>query len=797
MERIYTLSVANTAKARIWEARSFTWEALVERFRAIRRTEETCAEYDAAPKRERDAVKDGPAFVAGVLEGGKRRKGCVQARSCVVLDADTSDAELLRDWGMLIGDAAILYPTHSSRAGSLKHRLVIPLARDVSADEYVPLAMRLAETLGLQRFDATTYQPERLMYFPSASADADAAVEVFEGTPLDPDEWLATYEDWTDVSTWPVQPKGVERRAEKAPDPRNKRGAVGAFCRAYTIEEAIDAFLGETYAQAGREGRYTYVPGSTVGGVVCYSDLWAYSNHATDPAGGKLANAFDLVRIHRYGELDAEADEDTPVTALPSYSAMCEWAQSLESVAVELARGAAASAAEDFADEEEVPSDDTWKAKLDTNAKTGAIEPSMGNLALIFGNDPGLANKLWRDVETDAIWVRARRLPWREIPGGAALWSDRDDAQVRKYLEIHYGIVGKSKIEDTVSCEADRRLYDPLREKLEALPDWDGVCRLDELLIDALGAEDCEYTRQVTRKTLAGAVARAMDPGCKWDHMPVLEGSQGLGKSTFWETLAGKEYFTDSMTVADMEHPKVAAEKLQGKWIAEVAELDGMAKASVERMKSFITTKADNYRAAYARRAAVYQRRCIIVGTGNNLNGYLRDATGNRRFWPVRVTSDLDSALLTPDYVEQIWAEAKVAYEAGETLYLEGEADRQAEVRQREAMETDPREGRVRDYLDAPVPPDFRSWSQEDREAFWDAPGEPQEDWTPREHIAVMEIWHEALGQPVTRINTQERNQILTMLRRLGYVPAGKTQRFKAYGPVKVFTRKQVTDVTV
>lgn len=799
MERIYTLSTARSSKASSWKRRSFTWDALVERFCEVRRTEETCAEFDAAPKRERDAIKDGPAFVAGALKDGRRRKGCVEARSCVVLDADASDAELMGDWRMLVGDAAILYPTHSSRPGAMKHRLVIPLARDVSADEYVPLAMRLAETLGLARFDATTYQPERLMYFPSASADAEASVEVCQGGPLDPDEWLATYEDWRDASSWPVQPKGVERHAEKAPDPRNKRGAVGAFCRAYPVEAAIEEFLSEVYAPAGREGRYTYLGGTSVAGVACYSGLWAYSNHATDPAGGKLANAFDLVRVHRYGDLDEDSPEDAPVTALPSYTAMCEWAAGLEPVAVELARGAVEAAAEDFADDE-AEADDAWKAKLATNAKTGVIESSMGNLALIFKSDPGLANKLWRDVETDAVWVRAKRLPWREVEGGASLWSDRDDAQVRKYLEIHYGIVGKSKVEDTVSCEADRRLYDPLREKLEALPAWDGVPRLDEALIDALGAEDCEYTRQATRKALAAAVGRAYDPGCKWDYMLVLEGDQGLGKSTFWEILAGREFFTDSVTVEDMERPKVAAEKMQGKWITEVAEMDGIAKASVARLKSFLTTKADNYRAAYARRAAVYKRRGILVGTVNNLNGYLRDATGNRRFWPVRVTSALDRDLLTPDYIGQVWAEAKAVYEAGEKLYLEGEADRQAEARQRDAMETDPREGKVRDYLEAPVPPDFRSWSQEDREAFWETESKPDEDWAPREHIAVMEIWHEALGQPVTRINPQERNQILTMLRKLGYVTAGKTKRFKAYGPVKVFAREghsAGTDVTV
>lgn len=787
--RRYTVSTASTSRARTWKERTYTWDEFVSRLRKTRRTEETCAEFDAASKRERDAIKDGPAFVGGALKGGLRRKGHVKTRSMVVLDADASDAELMGDWQMLVGDAAALYPTHSSRPGALKHRLVIPLARDVSADEYVPLAMALAKAVGLERFDETTYQPERLMYFPSASADADGTVEVCEGDPLDPDEWLATYEDWRDASTWLVQPKGVERHAEKAPDPRNKRGAVGAFCRAYPIEAAIEEFLGEIYAPAGREGRYTYLGGTSVAGVACYSGLWAYSNHATDPAGGKLMNAFDLVRAHRYGDLDEDSPEDAPVTALPSYTAMCEWAAGLEPVAVELARGAAEAAAEDFADdvEDEAEADDAWKAKLATNAKTGALEQSAGNIALIFENDRGLAGKLWRDVESRAIWARGKRLPWRPIEKGADLWSDEDDAQLRPYLEIRYGFTAKAKIDDAVSCEADKRSYDPLREKLEALPEWDGIERLDTLLVDTLGAEDCVYTRQVTRKTLAGAVARALEPGCKWDHMPILEGAQGLGKSSLWELLAGGEFFTDSLTVRDSEQPKTAGEKIRGKWIVEIAELDGIAKTSVERLKGWLTTKADNYRAAYARRAATYKRRCIVVGTVNNLNGYLRDATGNRRFWPIRVTSKLDRDLLAPDYIEQIWAEAKKAYEAGEKLYLDGEAAIQAEERQREAMETDPREGKIREYLERPVPPDMDSWSMEDREAFYETPDGPEEEYVPRTRVSIPEVWHEALRHPVESCDIKESRQIGAILRKLGWETTGKTERVTDYNVVRTF----------
>lgn len=783
MGRVFSIATANTSRAATWKNREVDWAAFCERLRDVRRTSETTAEYRQMAKPERDRAKDGPAFVAGRLQGGRRRKGHVMGRSMVVLDADRSDGDLWADWQMLVGAAAALYPTHSSTPGRPKHRLVIPLSRDVSADEYVPLAMRIADAIGASRFDETTYQPERLMYFPSASADAPFEVQVADGAFLDPDEWLALYSDWRDASCWPVQFEGARRRAEKAPDPRGKKGAVGAFCRAYTIEETIETHLGDVYVPAAREGRYTYAHGSSYAGLACYSGTWAYSNHATDPAAGRLANAFDLVRIHRFGELDEDVSEDAPVTSLPSYGAMCEWAVGLDAVSVEMARAAADDAAADFGEE---AVDDAWKAKLAKNAKTGAIEPSAGNILLILQEDANIAGKLCRDAESRAIWVRGEALPWRSIQGGADLWSDEDDASLRLYVETHYGIAAKGKLDDAVSHMATETPYDPLRERLESLPVWDGVPRAETLLIDALGAEDCEYTRQVTRKTLAGAVRRALEPGCKWDYMLILEGAQGLGKSSFWELLAGRAFFTDSLTLKDIEYPKVAGEKIRGKWIAEVAELDGMAKASIERLKGWLSTKADNYRAAYARHAAVYQRRCIVVGTVNNLDGYLRDATGNRRFWPVRVSRELDRELLTQSYIDQVWAEAKELLTT-ERLYLEGDVRAQAEARQREAMETDPNEHLIRAYLETPIPEGFNSWALEDREAFWDAPDAYEGEALPREGVSIPEIWHEALRRPQGSSTLQDSRRISAILRKLGWEPKGRTERTKAYKVTKMF----------
>lgn len=794
MSARFAVAVAGKAAQARFRHREMTWAEFVDWQREPRRTPETAAEYAAMSKAERSATKDGECFVAGLLEGGRRRKGCIKSRSMVVLDADNSDADLWGDWEMLVGAAACMWPTHSSTAAAPKHRLVVPLAREVTCEEYVPLALKLAELLGFSRFDPTTYQPERLMYKSSCSKDAPFEFMECNGDLLDPDEWLALYPDWRDASCWPLQEQAGRKRTAKAPDPREKRGAIGALCRTYPIERVLEEFLGDVY-EPGRAGRYTYLGGSTFGGLVCYEGLWAYSNHGTDPASGQLCNAFDLCRIHRFGHLDADAPEGARVTSLPSYKAAIEWAASLPEVSLELARAAADGAVSDFAEDPE-GYDDSWMAELAKDARTGAILPTAGNIGLVMAHDPGLAGKLRRDVETDAVWVVAESLPWRAVPKGRALWADGDDASLRIYLECRYGIANKGKIDDAVSHAADAAPYDPLGDRLASLPEWDGTPRAETLLIDLMGAEDCAYVRAVTRKTLCGAVRRALNPGCKWDYMLILEGAQGLGKSSLLAALAG-EWFTDALSLDDIAHPKVAGEKLQGAWIAEVAELDGMAKASIERLKGFLTTAVDNYRAAYARRARKYRRRCIVVGTVNNLDGYLRDATGNRRFWPVRVTSKLDRARLTEAYVAQVWAEVKALEAAGEPLYLEGDVEVEAEARQREAMETDPREGFVQAYLEAAVPADFDSWDLERREAFWDARedfgsgGEGgEEGWTQRCEVSVIEVWHEALRQPKERPTRIDSYQIKAILGKLGWEPTDRTKTLKAYGKTKTYRKE-------
>lgn len=785
MSRRYDIAVANSARSSRWRNKAVTWEEFAAMQRSPRRTAETVAEYQAAGKPERAKWKDGPAFVGGYLEGGVRRKGHVRHRSMLALDADLADGETLADWRMLVGARCCAWPTHSSSARQLRLRIVAPLSRDCSAEEYVPLALKVMETLGLERFDVTAAQPERLMYSSSCSADADFELAEVDGGDLDVDEWLSMYPDWRDASCWPVTGVGSAGGAKRAGDPREKAGWIGAFCRAYSVPEALSEFLGDVYEPARGEGRWTYRAGSTQGGLRVYDGLWAWSDHGTDPANdGHLKNAWDLVRVHRFGALDAEAAEGTRVSGLPSTRAMEEWASGLPRVSAELARAQVESATSDFSGAD---GDGDWMAGLDHEARTGAVSPSARNIGLILANDPDVAGRLMRDVRTGTPVLADCEVPWREARG-LSNWSDVDDAGLRVWFEEKWGIQGRQKIADAVELAASARPYDPVRDYLDGLPEWDGVPRVDTLLVDCLGAEDSEYTRAVTRKVLCAAVRRAKRPGCAFDYMLILEGGQGIGKSKLLADLGG-EWFTDGVSIADMARPKDAAEKIMCNWIVEVAELDGMAKTSIESLKAFVTTREDNFRMAYARRAAKHPRRCVLIGTVNNVNGYLRDASGNRRFWPVRVDGRYQPGTVAGELRDQIWAEA-MAREPGEDLYLGPGLEATARRLQLEAMEEDPREGIVGAYLDRPVPPDLAQMGPAEREALFDSEPEPHEGWAPRGQVSVAEVWHEALGYPATRATRADAYAIAAMLRRLGWAPAG-VARVRAYGVVRVYERER------
>lgn len=781
------VSTGNSRMEKKWNLKEMELSEFRDRISQTIRTSETMEQYRKMSKAQQDDVKDVGGYVLGRLKGGRRKKDCVLSRSALTLDMDYAHADVADQIEMFQTFGCFIYSTHKHTKEKPRLRLIIPLVREVTPDEYMAVSRKVAEEIGMELFDDTTYEPSRLMYWPSTSADGEFFFHEITGEPLDPDEVLSRYKDWKDVSSWPVsnrQHSIVQKDIKKQEDPLQKRGVIGAFNRTFTITQAIDTFISDVYQPSSMPGRYDYVPADSAAGVVIYEDVFAYSHHATDPACGKLVNAFDVVRIHKFGHLDAKASEDTDSTKLPSYKAMQEFASQNEQVRITLGKEREESARMDFAEED-------WKKQLEYN-RQGILINNLKNLLLILNNDENLKGIVFNQLSDD-MEIKGE-VPWSHP---SKFWRDADDAQLISYIDLTYGNFSARNYDIAVSKVTDDRSYHPIKEFLASLPEWDEIPRVDTLLVDFLGAVDNEYVRAVTRKTLVAAIARVMTPGCKFDTMLVLSGPQGKGKSTLIAKLCG-DWFNDSLLLSDTKD-KTAAEKLQGYWILEIGELAGLKKTDIETLRGFLSRQNDIYRAAFGRRATPHPRQCVFIGT-TNADTYLRDITGNRRFWPVKVPGGTDrgSWELTREEVELIWAEALYYYKKGETLHLPKELEPIAVQEQKEAMEQDEREGTIRDYLEMLLPENWESMTLYERRNFINGSefeGSRKVGVKKRNRVCNMEIWCECFGKERGNLKRQDANEIAAIMSGIeGWKrPEGK-MRFSIYGVVKGYVREEVTE---
>lgn len=796
----FTISIGNSRKDKVWKQKTVSWDEFVKKLSQTTVTSETQAEYRKMKKNQQDNVKDVGGFVAGELKNGRRRKENVLSRSMVTLDMDYADDAVLiaENMEMLYDYACCIYSTHKHSPEKPRLRMIIPLSRSVSADEYQAISRMIAKDIGIELFDDTTFEPNRLMYWPSTSSDGEYFFSEIEGDFLQPDEVLKLYKNWRDTSSWPVSSRQkaiIQKQMKKQADPMEKDGMIGAFCRSYSITEAIDSFLSDIYTPSVMPERYDYIPADSTAGVVIYDNKYAYSHHATDPACGKLLNAFDLVRVHLFGELDEEAEEKKQ---LPSFKAMTEFCIKDGVVKRQLAKEREEEAKEEFAassdDEETSTDDDDWQLGLELN-KNGTVKDTLSNITEILRHDSLFQSIAYNEL-SHTIDVNGT-LPWKQVKPG---WNDSDLSRAKVYFDKKYGIWAPGKFKDALLTAASERAYHPIREYFHSLPVWDGMERVDRLLIDYLGAEDNLFTREVMRKTLCAAVARIYEPGTKFDYVLILNGDQGIGKSTFFAKLAG-QWFSDSLTVSDMRD-KAAAEKMQGYWILEIGELAGLRKMDVETVKSFITRTDDKFRQSYGVHVENHPRQCIIVGTTNAEKGFLRDVTGNRRFWPVQVRGGKKNIWeeLTESEVDQIWAEAIVKYKAGEELTLKGEAAIIAYQRQQEAMEEDDREGLVREYLDKLLPENWNELDLFQRRNFLAGDNEfgPETlvGTVKRTQVSLQEIWCECFGkkkEDIKRTDSFEIQGILVKIggwKRYSGNKSGKV-RIPIYGPQLTYVREE------
>lgn len=765
------ISIGRNRKDKKWKNIEITWEDLVKKLQKPVITSETINEYHKFSKDRQAEIKDIGGYVGGVINGGNRLARNVTSRSLVTLDLDTPEDGFWDDFCMLYDCSAVLHATHSSCPGNERYRIIIPLDRDVHTDEYEAIARKIAGTIGIESFDPTTFQPERLMYWPSVSRNVAYVFKEQKGKPLNADEILATYYDWKDISQWPMHDKirkTLDKQVKDQEDPLEKEGLIGAFCRTYTISEVIEKYLSDIYEQCDTTPeRYTYKKGSTAGGLIVYDDKFIYSHHATDPISGRLCNAFDLLRIAKYGKADDNADPKTNVSKLPSFIKVSELILKDPKVKKNLIGEKLSEAKLDFAKDE--LEDLEWTKLLDVDKK-GNCYPTTQNVVTILENDPRLKDRFRYDEFNHRFSV-TKNLQWKDIKRASDSWvNDADLAHLRHYIETAYSISVAKKIEDGLTVVGNRHKFHPVREYLNSCS-WDGVPRLDTLLIDYLGAEDNLYTRAVTRKTFVAAVARVFEPGIKFDTVLSLLGQQGMGKSRLLKVMGGA-WFSD--TFGSLQNNQ-AMEQLQGVWIMEIGEMAALKRAEIEAVKHFLAKDEDRFRVAYGHFVNAFPRQCIFIITTNE-HEFLQDQTGNRRFWPVELVKkrikksvfDIDSKTR-----DQLWAEALVYYTEGEELYLNEEESKIAEMVQETHTEQEVHKDLILAYLNKKVPDTWYEMNIYDRQAYIAGEDEITAKGSfVRYKITVAEIWTELLRNKIGDLNKFNAKSIKNAMRKMpGWEP--------------------------
>jgi hypothetical protein len=431
--------------------------------------------------------------------------------------------------------------------------------------------------------------------------------------------------------------------------------------------------------------------------------------------------------------------------------------------------------------------DSEWMALLDTDTN-GKIINNSKNILIILENEPELKGKMAYDVFSNRAFAQGK-LPWSDN-NNVREWEDGDDARLRVRLDVKYGIQGKTKIDDALTEVFLKNSYNEPKEFLDGLI-WDGVKRIDTLLIDYLGAEDNLYTREVIRKSLIACCARAIkNEPVKFDEMIILNGPQGIGKSTFLSKI-GMKWFSDSLKTFE---GKDAAEVIQGTWVNEIGELDSFNKSEVTTIKHFLSKMTDIYREAYGRRTKKFPRRAIFFGTSNNTE-FLKDTTGNRRFWPVDVGIQERKKSIFGDLdgeIGQIWAEARDAFDKNESLLLSEEAQVIAKEEQESHRMRDHREGMIQEFIEKEIPDCWESLTEDEKKSFYRGNLKGDFNLIVRNRVCVPEIWEFCLESDLRNLKKSDAialNKILEMQK--GWDRMKTPSRFGKYGMQRGFKRKE------
>lgn len=768
------LSVAPSVSSRRWEAATLTWERLVDR------------------AHNPESVKDCGGYVAGRLKGTARRKGQVEYRSAVTLDADAA-SETLPAVVAGLGLRALVHSTYSHTRAHPRYRVIFPImGPGLTEEEYPRVARGLMEALGEAQFDPGSTQPERLMFWPATATPDEYEVVECDGETATAQGLLR---DFGGLGPTPDHMPGSKR------DPFGLPGVAGAFNRVYDMARAVETFHLPYDPVDGEPNRWHYTPAESGGGVIVYPDGYVFSNHASDPAYGRALSMFDLVALHVYGGEDRAAGvpQSTAPPDRPSIQrAMREFAARPE-IVTELVAADFADVDGDEAGARGLPE---WVLEFHLHPKTGKPLDDVHNWDLLMRHDPVLRSLARNNM--DLTTVTRRQFPWRTVEAGKddAL-TNADRAQISAHLQRAYNMPrpAQEQLNGVIDMVAQDHSFHPVVEYLEGL-EWDGVSRIETYLPGAADA----YTRRVARLVAVQAVARALDPGVKVDNCLILTGRQGLGKSWFVETMA--RGWTCTLGPIEGSGLRDTVMAMTRSWVTVADEGFAMKKADAEALKQFVTLTHDVIRLPYAREHVKLPRRQVIWGTTNDAV-FLRAQEGNRRFLIVEVAEKLDFGKYSDEYVNQVWAEAVHIWKTSKAqyglkdnpeLFLSASEEAAAESVRSMATEEDSMTGLIQAYLDTLVPANWVEMSPEERISWLRDEEQGIVSGThPIDVVCSLEIWEIALGRERGKHSRVDILQITNALKQLPgwFGPMPKPTRLPFYGPQRVFARMdEPTDVS-
>lgn len=715
------------------------------------------------------------SYLPGELKNHHRKSVNVINRSVITLDLDGAlEGGFEALCGFLSDFYYLWHTTYSHSEEKPSYRFLVPLAEPVTSGQYGDLVRQIIAANPNASIDVSSAKPAQIMFTPACKDPFSYDYGVHEGALVNGSQWLASVNGGERVV-----PLG---RLDKKGEPSEAPGIVGQFNRAYPNLDELIAVFELPYELDGATGRYRYT-GSSATATPGMRELderpgLYYSWHAHDPAAGYAQNAFDLVRIHKFGHLDA--DYKGPAGRAPSYTACRDFldthegfnkraaAQAYETVVSNLTTqetnmGEQTALARETDTSVEVLTTEAidhteWVSQLEVDRKTGKFVDSLDNLKLIFNNDPKMKVIGWcerGEYFTDADphnWPRTKRSP---------KLTEHQRQLIRNRYETVYGLkIPLERLSQVFTERKEVNSFDPVKVYLGSLQ-WDGNKRMETCLP---GVEDTEYNRMVARKVLIAAVARAFEPGVKVDEALILVGPEGIGKSSWIEEMS-KGFSVEFQSIESKDTVQILSET----WIAMAEESEVVSKSDFNRLKSFLTQTSDTYRVPYAVEPETRLRRWVVWGSTNDME-LLRERDGNRRFLMVECVRPRDFDLLTPEYVDQIWAEAVHAYLMGESHVMNSFERELARSAREQHIHSDALTESITEHLRLPI---TSGWHEKKPESLrtivgqWNADVIGTTGDKERDFITPKEVWVEVEGQSLAEFTLRDQSRVKDSLQAL------------------------------